>query len=68
MPADEGTTFDADRMRISEYATLDHVRVTSTTGGDVAFETTESAESFEIGGPLNDSRGARPEAYFELNH
>ncbi|ELZ59389.1 MULTISPECIES: DUF1102 domain-containing protein [Halorubrum] len=68
LPAGEGTTFDAGRMRLSAYATLDRVRVESADGSDVAFETVGSPEPFASAGPLTDSRGARPEAYFELNH
>ncbi|QAU12847.1 DUF1102 domain-containing protein [Halorubrum sp. BOL3-1] len=63
-----GTTFDADGMRLSEYVTLDRVRVTSASDDDVAFETLGSPEPFASAGRLNDSRGARPEAYFELNY
>lgn len=68
LPAGGGTTFDAARMRLSAYATLDRVRVESATGGDVAFETAGSPEPFASAGPLTDSRGARSEAYFEFNH
>ena len=68
LPAGEPTTFDADRMTLSGYATLDRALVTSATGGDIEFSIVGSPDPVTGAGPLTDARGARPEAYFELNH
>ncbi|MFW6000275.1 MAG: CARDB domain-containing protein [Halorubrum sp.] len=69
LSAGEGVTFDADRMEIAgDDVTLDRVRIESADGSDVDFETVGRPEPFASAGPLNDSRGAAPNGYFEFDH
>ncbi|WP_423996507.1 CARDB domain-containing protein [Halorubrum trapanicum] len=64
-----GVTFDAGAMEIAGGdVTLDRVRITSENGRDVDFETVGRPDPFPSAGPLNDSRGAAPNGYFEFDH
>ena len=62
-------TFDAGAMEIAGGdVTLDRVRITSENARDVAFETVGRPDPFPSAGPLNDTRGATPNGYFEFDH